>query len=144
THSHGAGGEHTHEGIDGHTWLDPLAAIAQAEAIAGGLTRLFPEHEEDFARGFDSLRRDLEALDARFTELTPQLEGVQFLASHPAYNYLARRYTWDITSFDLDPQAAIPDDAWNEIAAAADPAARARILLWESEALSETADRLAR
>src|SRR5690606_3832299 len=94
THSHGAGGEHTHEGIDGHTWLDPHAAMAQAEAIRDGLSRLFPEHTEDFARGFEELRRDLDDLDARLTELTGRLDGVQLFASHPAYNYLARRYDW--------------------------------------------------
>ena len=27
THSHGPGGDHTHEGIDGHTWIDPTLAI---------------------------------------------------------------------------------------------------------------------
>jgi zinc transport system substrate-binding protein len=144
SHSHGAGGEHTHEGIDGHTWLDPHAAIAQAEAIRDGLARLFPDHTDDFARGAGGLRRDLEALDTRFSELTEQLEGIQLLASHPAYNYLARRYTWAIINFDLDPESPISDEAWTELSAEADPDARARILLWESEPLPETADRLSR
>jgi len=137
THSHGAGGEHTHEGIDGHTWLDPHAAVAQAEAIAGGLSRLFPDHADDFARGFDDLRRDLQDLDARFRELTPALEGVQLLASHPAYNYLARRYGWEIINFDLDPEAPIAAETWNELSDAVDPEARRRIMLWESEPLAD-------
>ena len=33
THSHGDGGEHSHEGIASYIWLDPSIAIAQAEAI---------------------------------------------------------------------------------------------------------------
>ena len=37
THSHGDGGEHSHEGLAAYTWLDPTLAIAQAEAVAGAL-----------------------------------------------------------------------------------------------------------
>src|SRR5690606_30648640 len=66
----------------------------------------------------------------------------QLLAFHPAYNYLARRYGWDITNFDLDPEAPIDDHAWTGIAAAAAPQARVRILLWDSEPLPEMRVRL--
>ncbi|MFG0283967.1 MAG: metal ABC transporter substrate-binding protein [Phycisphaerales bacterium JB039] len=142
THSHGAGGEHTHEGIDGHTWLAPEIAIAQAAAIRDGLGRLFPEDAEQFARGFDGLRQDLEDLDARFGEVTAALEGAQLLASHPAYNYLAREYGWDVHNFDLDPESPIGADAWDDVADHIDAAAQMRIMLWESEPLQETRERL--
>ena len=45
THSHGPSGEHTHAGIDGHTWLDPINAIAQSSAIRDALCKLLPETE---------------------------------------------------------------------------------------------------
>lgn len=132
THSHGAGGEHTHEGIDGHTWLDPINAIAQAEAIQEAMIEHFPEHETVFRVSIGALRMELTDLDARFKALTPKLEGVQLIASHPAYNYVAARYGWDIANLDLDPESPpAPRDLF-EIDRAIDPDISRRIMLWES------------
>ena len=142
THSHGPVGAHTHEGVDGHTWLAPEIAIVQCAAVRDGLMRLFPDDAEQFARGFDELRGDLEDLDARFAEVTAALEGAQLLASHPAYNYIARAYGWDVHNFDLDPEAPIRDEAWEDVADHVDAAARVRLILWESEPLEETRKRL--
>ena len=36
THSHGAGGAHTHDGVDGHTWMDPILADAPIEITLVG------------------------------------------------------------------------------------------------------------
>ena len=33
SHRHGPSGAHSHEGIDGHTWLDPVLAKLQSEVI---------------------------------------------------------------------------------------------------------------
>ena len=133
THSHGAAGEHSHTGVDGHTWLDPIHAVAQAEAIAAGMASAWPEHADAFASNLASLVSDLESLDAEFKELTPKLEGVKLLASHPAYNYLAKRYGWTITNLDLDPDEGVTAEAMEEIAAAIGNHEGRTILLWESE-----------
>ena len=58
THSHGPEGEHTHEGIDGHTWVDPLLAARQAEAILAALVKHFPAHEETFRKNHAELARE--------------------------------------------------------------------------------------
>lgn len=133
SHSHGAAGEHSHEGVDGHTWMDPIHAIAQAEAIELGMSRAWPEHAEAFATNLVSLTRDLEELDAAYKALTPKLEGVKLLASHPAYNYLAERYGWSITNLDLDPDEGVTAEAMEEIASAIGNHEGRTVLLWESE-----------
>ena len=133
SHSHGAAGEHSHQGVDGHTWLDPIHAIAQAEAIEVGMSAAWPEHAEAFATNLVSLTRDLEELDAAYNALTPRLEGVKLLASHPAYNYLAKRYGWTITNLDLDPDEGVTAEAMEEIAAAIGNHEGRTVLLWESE-----------
>ncbi|MFI4872232.1 MAG: metal ABC transporter substrate-binding protein [Phycisphaerales bacterium JB061] len=133
THSHGAAGEHSHEGIDGHTWLDPIRAITQAEAIAEGMSEAWPEHADAFATNLAELARDLTELDNAFKAMTPKLEGVKLLASHPAYNYLADRYGWSITNLDLDPDEGVSAEAMEEIAAAIGNHEGRTILLWESE-----------
>ncbi|MEO1009091.1 MAG: metal ABC transporter substrate-binding protein [Planctomycetota bacterium] len=109
THSHGPEGEHSHEGIDGHTWVDPTLAIAQVRAIEAAMAARWPEHAADFAANGEALVENLRALDAALTEATSLLEGATLLASHPAYNYLARTKGWDIHNLDLDPESADVD-----------------------------------
>ena len=51
THSHGPEGDHSHEGTAFTTWVDPLLAIAHAQAIADALSARWPEYEGDFREG---------------------------------------------------------------------------------------------
>ncbi len=143
THRHGTGGQHTHEGIDGHTWLDPVLARQQAEAIAEAVTRSFPRHAATLRQNALGLYADLEALDRRFQEASEVIREVQLLASHPAYNYLARRYQWQITNFDLDPELPISDEQIASLKAALPDSGRA-LLLWEGDPLAESPARIER
>jgi zinc transport system substrate-binding protein len=136
-HRHGAGGEHTHEGIDGHTWVDPLAASYQVGRIKDELIGMLPEHERAFRQAAAALREELADLHARLIALGPRMKGVTLLASHPAYNYLVRSCGWEIKNFDLDPDVVPGEIQVKEIAEAL-PGTGARILLWEGEPLSET------
>ncbi len=60
SHRHGPEGEHTHKGIDGHTWLDPINAKIQAAAIRQAFAKKWPAHAESFERNFQSLVADLD------------------------------------------------------------------------------------
>ena len=133
THSHGPAGEHSHKGVDGHTWLDPNRAFTQAGEIAEGMSAAWPEHADAFAANLVKLTQDLTELDAAFKEITPRLAGVKLLASHPAYNYLAQRYGWTITNLSLDPEEGVTDEAMQQIAEAIGNHEGKTILLWESE-----------
>lgn len=131
THRHGAGGEHMHEGVDGHTWVDPVLAMAQAEAIKDAMVRTFPDHASTFEENYRVLATDLKALDDAFKAITTRLEGVTLLASHPAYNYVTARYGWTVRNFDLDPDAeSLGEEQFQELVAAA---GERTILLWEGE-----------
>jgi len=138
SHSHGASGEHTHAGTDGHTWMDPLNALRQAEAIAGRMAAQWPMHERDFRQGFDGLAADLKQLDERLRGLSERLAGVSLIASHPAYNYPARRYGWTLHNIDLPPDEA-PSQAQREAlrAAIAKGDSRMAIVLFESDPSAE-------
>lgn len=132
THSHGAAGEHTHAGLDGHTWMDPLLALEQARAVLAGMCRAFPEHEAELRANARGVEADLQALHATLEALAPRLRAAHVLASHPAYNYLARRYGFDVKSFDLDPEAELGAEQRAALAAEVRPGA-VNLLLWESE-----------
>lgn len=134
THSHGPGGEHSHEGTDGHTWLDPINAIDQSKAIAEAMAKSWPDHAGSFETNQQELERALRELHSRYeNEVTPKLDGVKLLASHPAYNYLAERYGWDIHNLDLDPDDGLTEDAIDEINEAIGDHDGKVVLLWESE-----------
>lgn len=105
THSHGPGGEHTHEGLDGHTWVSPAIAIVQARNIANAMKEAWPDHAEAFDTNLRALVEDLEMLEVSLRDLTPLVAEHRLLASHPAYNYLARDLGWDIHNLDLDPES---------------------------------------
>jgi zinc transport system substrate-binding protein len=103
THSHGPAGEHAHTGTDGHTWLDPLNARVQVGEIRDALVGLLPEHAEAIRQRGDALLADLDALDAELKKMAADYDGAAIYASHPAYNYLARRYGLNVVNLDLDP-----------------------------------------
>lgn len=130
THSHGPEGEHSHEGIDGHIWIDPLHAKKQAEAIHRRLAKLQPESAEHFQTNFDALVADLDTLDQALSKLSDQLKKEHLLASHPAYNYLIRRYGGKLTNVLLDGQE-MPDDQTLDQLQTAVEKQRAHIILWE-------------
>jgi zinc transport system substrate-binding protein len=142
THAHGPAGAHAHEGIDGHTWVDPLLAKLQAAEIAQALVKLLPEHRAEIERNTQALQADLDELDAALKKLTADYEGELILASHPAYNYLQKRYDLNIINLDLDPES-MPDDETMAALKKAQAEHPARYILWEGEPLPEIRDRFA-
>jgi len=137
THSHGPAGEHAHEGIDGHTWVDPMFASIQAGEIENALRKLLPGDGAKLDVGFAALRKDLGGLDAAFRALPGK---PPLLASHPAYNYLAKRYGWNLVNLDLDPEEMPSAEVFAQVKAilAEHPA---KHLLWEADPKPEIAAR---
>lgn len=140
THSHGAGGQHTHQGTDGHTWLDPINAKRQAQQIAEAMARAWPAHEREFRSNLTKLESSLDALDARFRKLAPRLSTATILASHPAYNYVARRYGLAVKNVDLPPDAVPTADQLSSLDkhfAGQASATRCAIVLFEQTPVPE-------
>ena len=137
THTHG-NSKHTHEGIDGHTWMAPGNMRKQAAAIYASIQKFFPNECED---NYGELTAFIGKLDTEFKEVTKMLGDKPLIASHPAYNYIAAEYGWKIENLDLDPEAPLDAKALKSIsdAKASHPAT---IILWESAPLDETASRL--
>jgi zinc transport system substrate-binding protein len=149
THSHGAAGQHSHVGVDGHTWMDPVLATKQAEQVLLGMSRRWPEHAKAFGEGFRSLGADLESLDSSWKAWAASIPHAAIFASHPAYSYLARRYGLTIHNVVLAPDQSPSESQWNEIEPAIEAVIEsqsqkhgARIMLFESPPLSDIVDRL--
>lgn len=132
THSHGDGGEHSHEGLASYVWLDPTLAIAQAEAIAAAIASRQLAPPEDVYNRLSALRLDLEALDAEARKALGGLQGVAIIATHPRYQYFARRYGLAISSLEWGAGAMPNDDDLAELRALVTDT-NARILIWEAQ-----------
>jgi len=141
THSHGPGGEHAHGGTAFTTWLDLTQAAQQAEAIAQALIRKRPEAKDRIARNLSALKSDLLAVDARIAELATSARDRPLLASHPVYQYLARRYGLNLRSVLWEPDTVPGKQQWAELERILGEH-RAKWMLWEGEPAQESFERL--
>ena len=131
-HSHGDGGEHSHEGLASYTWLDPSLAIAQAEAVAAAITARGLAGADKVEPGLATLRAELEALDAEARSALEGLNDVAIIATHPRYQYFARRYGLSLTSLEWEA-GAMPSDAQIAELQKRIEETGARVLIWEAE-----------
>lgn len=132
THSHGDGGEHSHEGLASYIWLDPTLAIAQAEAVADALTARQLAPAKDVETRLGTLRADLEALDTIARTTMGRLKGVGIIATHPRYQYFARSYGLSIASLEWEAGAMPTDSDLAELRALTEDT-EAQILIWEAQ-----------
>ena len=140
-HSHGPGGEHSHAGTAFTTWLDFRQAAQQAQAVMGGLSRLLPEHEDAFAQRYGELEQDLLALDERLRTVVSTQRAQPLLASHPVYQYLARRYGLNLQSVLWEPDVMPSDQQWEELKSILKTHA-ATWMLWEGDPLPAAVEKL--
>ena len=140
THTHGPDGEHEHGGIVSETWLDPQLAIAQALVIRQELVKLVPGAEDSISANFDSLKRELQRLDKDFESAFAEFRG-PWLASHPVYHYLQRRYSLDVRSLHWEPNEMPSDEQWQEFEQSLE-SHPSPFMLWEDEPTEEIAERL--
>jgi len=141
THSHGREGDHSHAGTAFTTWLDFGQAVEQAEAVRDALSRKLPAQRETFDANFRALERDLLALDARLAAIVARDPAKPLFASHPVYQYLARRYGLNLKSLLWEPDVVAPPDQWLALAEMR-KSHPAGWMLWEGDPDGENVRRL--
>lgn len=142
THSHGADGEHSHEGVASHTWLDFSLAARQAETLAAAMKRRLPDLAARIEAEASTLAQDLAALDQAAREAASALGDAPLIVTHPRYQYFAAAYGLDIHSLEWEAGEAPTEAQWDELAALAGETG-ARILIWEAEPPAASRDRAA-
>ena len=131
THSHGDGGEHSHEGLASYTWLDPLLASMQAEAVADAIISRGLADAQSVNARLATLQADLAALDQQARASLAGLQGVAMIATHPRYQYLAQRYNLSIISLEWEA-GVTPNEAQIADLRALVADSGARVLIWEA------------
>lgn len=97
-HSHDEGHGHDEDHVcgdselDPHIWLDPVLVKTQARTICATLSRLEPEHADEFRKNLAAFDAELDELDARIAEKLSPFRGKTLLVFHPSFGYFCRRY----------------------------------------------------
>jgi zinc transport system substrate-binding protein len=98
-HEQAEGEDHTDEhghseesGLDPHVWLDPANLATIGSAVAERLSAVDPEHAADYAANAEALEQDLTALGEEYRTALADCERTEFITTHAAFGYLAKRY----------------------------------------------------
>ncbi|MGB5330512.1 MAG: metal ABC transporter substrate-binding protein, partial [Gammaproteobacteria bacterium] len=140
-HSHGSGAAHAHAGVAFTTWLDLQQAVLQADAIRQAIIKKRPQLKAEVDNNFARLEGDLLALDAELKSIIAGKQNQAILASHPVYQYLARRYGVTLHSVMWEPDEYPGPSQWQALANLAQGHA-ATWMLWEGEPATESVKQL--
>jgi len=141
THQHGPGGDHSHAGTAFTTWLDFNQARMQAKAILSALEKQRPRHADIFIQNYTLLEKDLVSLDQTLTAIVAQDSNKPFIASHPVYQYLARRYNLNLKSVMWEPGIMPEQGQWDALQQLLDTHS-AGWMIWEGQPDKQSVARL--
>jgi zinc transport system substrate-binding protein len=140
-HAHGPTGDHSHSGTAFTTWIDINQAAFQAKAVKDALAKKNVLPEKTLNRNFESLFEDLKALDTELNEMALGHSDVPLIASHPVYQYFARRYGLNIKSVMWEPDAFPDEQMWTKLEEKVKEHP-AKWMIWEGEPLPESVAKL--
>jgi len=140
-HSHGGGAAHAHAGVAFTTWLDLQQAVRQADAIRQAIIKKRPQLKAEIDKNFAGLESDLLALDAELKSIVSGNQNQALLASHPVYQYLARRYGVTLHSVMWEPDEYPAPSQWQALVNLAQAHA-AKWMLWEGRPGAESVAQL--
>ena len=83
---------HSHEDGDPHIWTSPRNAKIIASNMLKAFITLDPENEEFFKENYNSLIREIEAVDDSITGMLSSTNGKSFVIYHPSLTYFANDY----------------------------------------------------
>jgi zinc transport system substrate-binding protein len=141
THSHGPGDKHDHEGIAFTTWIDFFQAALQAKAIKKALSHRKPELKSTFQKNYAYLEGDLLALDRDIKTIVANRQEQAIIASHPVYQYFARRYGLNIKSVHWEPDEQLSGAQWMELKNILRDHT-AKLMIWEGKPLNVSVEKL--
>jgi zinc transport system substrate-binding protein len=96
----GLGGDN--QGIkDPHIWLDPLLVKIQSQTICRGLSAADPRNEESYKRNLEAFSGELEGLHRELKSIFCGLAVKKIIVFHPAWGYLADRYSLEQIPVEL-------------------------------------------
>ncbi|MCF6096903.1 metal ABC transporter substrate-binding protein [Thermovorax subterraneus] len=80
------------ENHDPHIWLDPVLAKEMARRIYDAVAAADPDNKSYYEENFNELAAKLNELDKSYRENLANLNRKEFITSHAAFGYMAKRY----------------------------------------------------
>jgi ABC-type Zn uptake system ZnuABC Zn-binding protein ZnuA len=91
--------DHQHaNGGNPHVWMDPESVATMLRHITEALIKLDPAHAGEFRNNQAGYLRQLDQLRNELSDRVKRLTDRRFIAHHPAWPYLARRFGFDIAA----------------------------------------------
>lgn len=96
--------EHVREGeagdgqglLDPHTWIDPVLARGEAEAILEAFVKVDPEGSDAYRANAQRLFDTFDSMDASYESELADVELNTIIVAHDAFGYLGRRYGFEV------------------------------------------------
>ena len=140
-HAHGPSGDHSHSGTAFTTWIDINQAAFQAKAIKDAMAKKNVSSEGALNKNFESLIEDLRALDTQINNIAQGHSKVSLIASHPVYQYFARRYGLNIKAVMWEPDAFPDEQMWTKLEETVKEHP-AKWMIWEGKPLPQSVAKL--
>ncbi len=141
THSHGAGGEHAHEGVAFTTWIDFDLAAKQAGVIANAFGQMRPDLQDDLQGNYAMLAKDLKDIDKSIREIVSKNPSQPLIGSHPVYDYFSRRYGLNMKSVHWEPDEIPSNAQWAELKGILTNHP-AKWMIWEGKPMQASVEKL--
>jgi zinc transport system substrate-binding protein len=141
SHNHGNGDPHSHSGTAFTTWLDFSLAIKQARVITEVLVQKLPQHNELLERNSRELEAELLEMESHLNSLFENQSSLPIFASHPVYQYLAKRYQLNLLSVTWEPGEVPGPNEWLHLKRLRSGHA-ANWMIWEAQPIAEIVDGL--
>lgn len=110
------GHHHDHGQTDPHIWLDPVNAQAIVAAIATAVSETDPGNATIYAANAEAYINQLRVLDAEFQAVLAPAAGREFVTTHAAFAYMAKRYNLKQAAImGIDPEAEPTPEAMARI-----------------------------
>lgn len=84
--------DHGDEPFDTHIWLDPVNALAMANAIADTLSKIDPVNARRYTANLTALVERLDGLTAEIASKLAPVRGKPFIVFHDGYRYFEDRF----------------------------------------------------
>lgn len=83
---------HHHGDKDPHVWLDPLNAKVMVDNILAGLLAVDEKNKAFYEANAEAYKKELDKLHEEYQSALAQTKIKEFVTSHAAFGYLAKRY----------------------------------------------------
>lgn len=93
-HTHEGETEEIHGEFDPHVWVDPVRAKQIVSAIENKMIQQYPLSQDEYKKNAELYKTQLDDLDKQFNESLQSCSVREIIASHDAFEYLAKHYNF--------------------------------------------------